>query len=287
MGSLRKKWFIEDFFVNSLIYLATVCVIAVLSLPIIDILVQGTGKISIEFLTETPRDSGRSGGISSIIVSTVLIMVVSLCAALPFAFATAVLLTEYLPQHSLSASIIRGSLDVLAGVPSIVFGLFGLAFFCRTLGLGYSILAGGLSLACMILPTLARSMCSALDSVGDQYRISGAALCLSRVSTLLFITLPVVLPGIMAGIILSLTRAIAETALLLFTSGYSDRMPNSVTDSGRSISVHIYELATNVPGGQSAAYGSALVLLIILMILSLALSIFGNGVHRKIVHGKK
>lgn len=268
-----------------LVYAISIVIIGILLLPVMEIITHGYEKISLDFILTNPTDSGRSGGIKSILVSTALIVSVSLATAVPLAFFTAALLTEYLHYTSKYAIAVRASLDILAGVPSVVFGLFGLAFFCRTLGMGYSIQAGGLTLACMILPTLCRSMCSALTSVGDQYRISGAALCMSRVSILFKVTVPVVLPALVAAVILGLTRAIAETALLLFTSGYSDRMPTGIADSGRSISVHIYELATNVPGGTEAAYGAAFVLLLMLTLLSILVNFVAGWLQNRLIKG--
>jgi len=247
------------------------CVVIVMLLPVIDIIIHGLPVLSWEFLTENPSSAGREGGIASILVSTSLIVGVSLFAAVPVAFGTALVLSEYVSPTSTLASLIRGSLDVLAGVPSVVFGLFGLALLCRELGLGYSILAGGLTLSCMILPLLTRSMYSAFESIGNQYRITGFALGLSRVSVLIHVSLPLALPAITAGIVLGLTRALAETAVLLFTSGYADRMPTSLLSSGRSISLHIYELMTNVPGGDQTAYGSALVLILLLGLISVVM----------------
>lgn len=265
--------------------LYAVVLVAVLAmlLPIWDIALHGIPALSWEFLTENPRDAGRRGGIASILVSTGLIVGVSLAAAVPLAFGTALLLAEYLPQESNATAFIRGSLDILAGVPSVVFGLFGLALLCRQLGLGYSILAGGLTLACMILPTLTRTMCSAFEALGSQYRIAGSALGLSRVSILLHVSLPLALPAITAGIVLGLTRALAETAVLLFTSGYADRMPGSLLHSGRSISLHIYELATNVPGGEQAAYGSAFVLIFLLGLLSFGMHTLSHHVQKRFI----
>lgn len=262
--------------------LVALAVLAML-MPVWDIAVNGIKAVSWEFLTENPLDAGRKGGIASILVSTALIVGVSLAAAVPLAFGTALLLAEYLPPESRLTSFIRGSLDILAGVPSVVFGLFGLALLCRQLGLGYSILAGGLTLACMILPTLTRTMCSAFEALGNQYRIAGSALGLSRVSILLNVSLPLALPAITAGIVLGLTRALAETAVLLFTSGYADRMPTSLLNSGRSISLHIYELATNVPGGDQAAYGSAFVLIVLLGLLSLGMHSLSHHVQKRFI----
>lgn len=265
--------------------LAALVLLAIVAMlmPLADIVIHGLPALSWEFISENPSDAGRSGGIASILVSTALIVGVSLAAAVPLAFGTALFLSEYLSPTSWATSLIRGSLDILAGVPSVVFGLFGLALLCRYLELGYSILAGGLTLACMILPTLTRTMCAAFEALGNQYRIAGSALGLSRTAVLLQVSLPLALPAITAGIVLGLTRALAETAVLLFTSGYADRMPTSLRDSGRSMSLHIYELATNVPGGESAAYGSALVLIVLLGVLSYAMHALSHRVQQRYI----
>lgn len=259
----------------------TMLVSAMLVWPLVVVVGKGLQALSIAFLLAVPADAGRSGGIAPILVSTLAIVTVSLATALPMAFAIAVLLTEACDPAGRVATLMRASLDVLAGVPSVVFGLFGLSFFCRQLGLGYSIAAGGLTLGCMILPTLARAMTRALEVASDAHRPGGAALGLSRQAVLWNVTVPVALPGICAGIVLAMTRALAETAVLLFTSGYSDRMPGSILDSGRSISVHIYELSTNVPGGSFNAYGSALALLLLLAVLSLCVHAAMTWMHRR------
>lgn len=160
------------------------------------------------------------------------------------------------------------ALDILAGVPSIVFGLFGNAFFCVTLGLGFSILSGGLTLACMALPLLARATEVSLRSLPAETRQAAAALGLSQGRTILRLLLPAAAPGIAAGLALAMGRALAETAALIFTSGYVDRMPESLHDSGRALSVHIYDLALNVSGGEASAAASALVLVALLVLLN-------------------
>lgn len=189
-------------------------------------------------------------------------------------------------RGSTAAPLTRLSLDVLAGVPSIVFGLFGYAFFGVVLGLGYSIASGGLTLACMILPILIRTVEAGLGARGDDWRRAGAALGVSRATLLWHVLLPITAPAIAAGLMLGIGRATAETAALLFTSGYVDRMPSSLGDSGRALSVHIYELTMNVPGGDQAAYGSAIVLVaVILLINGLALLASHHWLMRK-VHGE-
>jgi phosphate transport system permease protein len=242
--------------------------VLVLVAPLLQVLLQGWPLLSLDLLLTAPSDAGRSGGIAPVLVSTLWIVALALALALLLALAAAVSLNELLDPDGRLAGVLRASLDVLAGVPSIVFGLFGLAFFCRQLGMGYSIAAGGATLACMVLPTLTRALTSALQAVPGGPRQAGAALGLSKLTVLVCVTLPLALPGVCAGLMLALTRALAETALLLFTSGYADRMPSSVWDSGRTVSVHIYDLATNVPGGTPRAYASALVLLLMLGLLS-------------------
>ena len=153
-------------------------------------------------------------------------------------------------------------------MPSIIFGLFGNACFSLFLGLGFSILSGGLTLACMVLPLLIRSIEGALRAVPDDYRSAAAALGISHAATLRRILLPVATPGIVVGLVLAVGRALAETAALLFTSGYVDRMPASVFDSGRALSVHVYDLAINVPGGERHAYATALVLALLLLAIN-------------------
>lgn len=252
---------------------------ALLAWPLVVVLVNGLPALGWDFFSSHPSDAGRGGGIAPILVSTLAIVLTSLIAALPLAVGIAVMLSEVCAPEGVPARIMRTSLDVLAGVPSIVFGLFGLSLFCRALGLGYSIAAGGLTLACMILPTMARAFHHAIEAAAAPHRAGAIALGMSRRAVLLWLVLPLALPGLSAGLVLAMTRALAETALLLFTSGYSDRMPGSIMDSGRSISVHIYDLSTNVPGGMPNAYGSALALLLLLALLSFAVHSATRLIH--------
>ena len=237
-----------------------------------DVFWHGMSQVNWEFLTQSPTNAGREGGIAPIIVSTALIVGVCLAVSIPLGVGTAVLIAEFAANKSILGRLVRLSLDVLAGVPSIVFGLFGNAFFCKTLGMGFSILSGGLTLACMVLPILIRSTQEGFRAVPDDYRRSAAALGVSRIATLWELLLPAAMPGVAVGLLLGLGRAIAETAALIFTSGYVDRMPESLWDSGRSLSVHIYDLAMNVSGGEANAYASALVLVSFLVLINSAIS---------------
>ena len=257
---------------TTLIWVVAAVVTSSLLWLLSDILWHGVGQVNWEFLLVAPRNAGREGGISPILVSTGLIIGVCMAVSIPLGVGTAVLLSEFASQKSILGKLVRLSLDILAGVPSIVFGLFGNAFFCKTLGLGFSILSGGLTLACMVLPILIRSTQEGFRGVPDDYRRAGAALGLSRTAMLWELLLPAAIPGLVVGLLLGLGRAIAETAALIFTSGYVDRMPESLLDSGRSLSVHIYDLAMNVSGGEPHAYGSALVLMSFLLLINGAIS---------------
>ncbi len=248
-----------------------------------DLLWQGASHLSGSFLLSDPADSGRSGGIASILVSTLLILAVALMAAIPLGLMSAVWLTEYTRRDSTLGAAVRLSLDVLAGVPSIVFGLFGNAFFSVYLGLGFSIVSGGLTLACMILPIFIRTSEAGLSAVSDDWRRNAAALGMSRASVLWHVLLPAAAPAVASSIMLGVGRATAETAALIFTSGYVDRMPTSLFDSGRALAVHIYDLSMNVTGGDRAAYASALVLIVLIVAINTgALALSDRWLARKV-----
>lgn len=234
-----------------------------------DVLAQGVARLSWDFLTTPPTQGGRGGGIAPLLVSTGLLLAVCLAVCLPLALGTALFLTESAFARGRVGHGLSYCLDVLAGVPSIVFGLFGNAFFCVTLGLGFSILSGGLTLACMALPLLARATEESLRAVPVETRLAAAALGLSQTRTIGQLLLTAAAPGIAAGLVLAIGRALAETAALIFTSGYVDRMPESLLDSGRALSVHIYDLALNISGGEPSAYATALVLIALLVTLNL------------------
>jgi phosphate transport system permease protein len=202
------------------------------------------------------------------IVSTLLILLVAMTASVAVGGPAALLLAEFSDAESRFGRWVRRSLDILAGMPSIVFGLFGNALFCKLLGLRFSILAGGLTLACMVLPLFIRLTEEGLRAVPHGYRQAAASLALSRTTTITRILLPAALPSLAVGLVLGIGRALAETAALIFTSGYVDRMPESVFESGRSLSVHIYDLSMNVSGGDDSACASALVLILVLLALN-------------------
>lgn len=248
------------------VWLAAAIVVGVFLWLLGDLIVQGYGKLDPAFLSDAPQNAGRDGGIAPILVATLLILGVALAVTVPLGLGSAVYLSEYTGGNT--AQAIRMSLNMLAGVPSIVFGLFGNALFCIWLGMGFSIWSGGLTLACMMLPLFIGTTAAGLSAVSNEWRHGAAALGLSHAAALWQVLLPAAAPAITAGLMLSIGRALAETAALIFTSGYVDRMPGSLSDSGRALSVHIYDLSMNVTGGDAAAYGSALVLIVMLIIIN-------------------
>jgi phosphate transport system permease protein len=235
-------------------------------------LLDGGGKaLSWGFLWQAPQDAGRSGGIGPVLLSTVWVLSVCLLAAVPIGLGAALFLVETVDAKSHLGKSLQLALDVLGGIPSIVFGLFGNRFFCVELGMGFSILSGGLTLACMVLPLFVRSTEQALRACPSSYRQAANALNISRIGFIWHVMLPFALPGLAVGLVLAAGRALAETAVLLFTAGYVTRWPETWFDSGRTLAVHIYDLAMNVAGGTAPAAATALVLLgVALMFQALA-----------------
>jgi len=236
--------------------------IAILIAILAFVLGRGLRHLSWAFLTAAPIDSGRSGGVMPVIAGTLEVTLLGVAAATPLGVGTAIYLVEYTREGRLTR-LIRFGADCLAGVPSIIFGLFGFVLFVLTLGLGWSILAGGLTLAFMTLPTLIRTSEEALRAVPAAYREVSLSLGASKWQTIRKVVLPAAFPGILTGLILGLGRAIGETAAVIFTAGSSlpHRVPSSLYEGTRTLSVHFYQLARE---GISAdnAYATAAVLIL-------------------------
>ena len=263
------------------VWTSAVLIVGLLGWILADIFLRGLSDISLSYLWSDIEDAGRSGGILPIIVSTLAILMVTLVTSIPLSLATAIALTEHTRDLSRGGRLVRRSLDVLAAVPSIVFGLFGNAFFCIALGMGYSIWSGGLTLACMALPIMIRTTEQAIRAVPNEFGYASAALGVSRSTTIFRIVLPAAAPGLAAGLVLGIGRALAETAALIFTSGYVTRMPESLSDSGRSLSVHVYDLAMNVAGGNARSCAAATVLVTLLLLLNMIAVLLTKYVGRQ------
>ena len=238
------------------------------------ILSRGIPVLSLRFLFSNPEDMGRSGGIFPTIVGTILLPAVALVFAVPLGIGTAVYLTEY-TRESRATAVIRFGADCLAGIPSIIFGLFGFIFFVTILKMGWCMLSGGLTLAMMILPTIIRTTEEAIKAVPYSYREVSFSLGATRWRTIWRVVLPNALPGIVTGIILGIGRSIGETAAVIFTAGSSLKMPSSLFDSVRTMSVHFYILAREGISGENA-YGTAAVLIISVLLV--------NGISYWLMH---
>ncbi|PAV26116.1 phosphate ABC transporter, permease protein PstA [Tamilnaduibacter salinus] len=254
--------------IQGLLWLIGLTITATILWMLVDIGAGGLGTLNLSFLISPPEDAGRSGGIGPLLVSTLWILAICLAAVIPLGLGAALSIHEYLTDRPTLHALMLRSLDILGAVPSIVFGLFGYAFFAIKLGLGFSILSGGLTLACMALPLFARVALGALESVPPAYRQAASALSVSRTGWMLRILIPQASGGLAAALILAMSRALAETAVLLFTAGYVMRMPDSVLDSGRALAVHIYDLSMNTSGGDATAGATVIVLTGVLLLIN-------------------
>lgn len=233
-------------------------VVAILAM----IVARGAGAINWEFLTAMPRMGMRAGGIFPAIVGTCYLVAGALAVALPLGVAAAIYLSEYARPGPLRR-VIETAIINLAGVPSVVFGLFGLALFVTFFRFGASLLSGSLTLAVMILPVIITTSREALQSVPVSFRRVSLSLGVTRWSTIRHAVLPNALPGILTGAILGLSRAAGETAPILFTVAafYLPRLPQSIFDQAMALPYHLYVLSTQVPNVKPAIqYGTTLVL---------------------------
>ncbi len=246
----------------------TALTVAVLLFIIFFILRKGLPALSLEFLTKNPVDMGKEGGIFSTIIGTLVLTALAILIATPLGVGTAIYLTEYTWENAVTR-VIRFGAECLAGIPSIIFGLFGFILFVTKLGFGWSILSGGLTLAFMILPTIIRTSEEAIKSVPAAYRQVSFSLGGTKWQTVTRVVLPAALPGIVTGIILSIGRSIGETAAVIFTAGSALRIPTSLFSSSRTMSVHFYILAREGIS-MPRAYGTAAVLVIAILIVNVA-----------------
>ncbi len=240
---------------------------------IFDIVWNGIGAISVEFLTGLPRKGGAAGGIFPAIIGTLLLSFGTIVFALPLGMFTAIYLSEY-AKTSRFTRLIRMAIETLAGVPSIVFGLFGLGLFCLFFGFGQSLLAGCLTLACMVLPIIIVTSEEALKSVPQSFREGSLALGATKWQTVRKNVLPYAVPGMLKGSLLGVSRAAGETAPILLTAVayFLPRLPQSVYDPVMALPYHLFILATQLPDQAKVRplqYGTAFVLLILVLGLNL------------------
>jgi phosphate transport system permease protein len=271
LGALYFGWdYLSQKYVEKIsfgiIAAAAFIVLAILIIILGYIVIKGLPAISWEFLTQPPKDLGRAGGIFPAIVGTLYLVAGAILIALPLGVGAAIYLVEYTREGRITR-IIRNGVDLLNGTPSIVFGLFGFAFIVLYLTVGVSLLAGQITLALMILPTVIRTTEESLKNIPQSLREGSLALGASRWQTISKVVIPPAVPGIVTGAILCIGRAAGETAPIMFTAViFSSRfLPDSVFDPVMALPYHLFILATNVPGASANMYGTALVLLILVV----------------------
>ena len=256
-----------------IIRLMSLSILGVLVWIIAFILVRGIGAVSWEFLTSMPDDGMTGGGILPAIVGTICLSVGSMIFAFPIGVLSGIYLNEYAGNGKI-IRFIRMMTNNLSAIPSIVFGLFGMALFVNGLGFGDSILAGSLTLGILVLPVVIRTTEEALKQVDDSYRHGSLALGASKLQTIFKVVLPMAMPNVLTGLILSLGRVSGETAPILFTVAayFLPKLPTSIFDQVMALPYHLYVLSTSgtdIEASRSMAFGTAFVLVMIVLILNL------------------
>ena len=265
--------------------LVSLMVVGVLFVILGFIMLKGLKVINWEFLTSMPTDGMTGGGIYPAIIGTLCLIAGSMIFAFPVGVFSAIYMNEYLKETFLK-KFIRTMTNNLAGIPSIVFGLFGMALFVNTLKFGDSIIAGSLTLGLMVLPVIIRTTEEALKSVDDSLRIGSYALGATRLQTIRRVVLPVAFPNILTGLILSIGRVSGETAPILFTVAvyFLPKLPSGIFDQVMALPYHLYVLTTsgtNVEESRPMAYGTAFVLIMIVLILNLLANLIRKVAGKK------
>ena len=267
----------------ALLFLATLLVVLPVAVILFIIVAKGASALSWDFLLPMPRDGMTAGGILPAILGTLYLVLGAVLFAVPLGVAAAVYLVEYSSDNRFSR-LVKLAIVNLAGVPSVVYGLFGLGIFVTFFRFGASILSGALTLGIMILPVIITSAREALESVPRHFRTVSLSLGASRWQTVRHAVLPHALPGIMTGMILGLGRAAGETAPILFTVAafYLPRLPQSLFDQTMALPYHLYVISTQVPGiPENVRYGTGLVLLALVLLLNLAAIVLRARFRRK------
>lgn len=271
---LSGKWRISDMILYVLIGLCAAFAVLLLVSIIVYVLMRGIGSVNWQFLTTVTSVRKGTVGIAGNIVNTVMIVILTMLIATPVGVGAAIYLNEY-AKPGKAVRIIEFATETLAGIPSIIFGLFGRIFFGETLGLGYSLLTGALTLILMVLPLITRNTQEALKMVPNSYRHGAVGLGAGKWYTIRTILLPSSMPGIITGVILAIGRIVGESAALLFTAGSGKALPKTfvaifpkIFQSGGTMTINLYLSATS-EGDFDTAFGSAVVLLVLVFLINL------------------
>lgn len=260
----------SSFILFALSVLCAFITVSILLFLIIYILVQGIPNLTPDlFALEYTSDNAS---LMPALVNTIIMTAISLLIAVPLGIFAAIYLVEYAKRGNKLVAAIRTTAETLSGIPSIVYGLFGMLFFVSTLGWGNSLIAGACTMAIMILPLIMRTTEEALQTVPDSFREGSFGLGAGKLRTVFRVILPTAIPGILSGIILAIGRVVGESAALIYTAGTIAQYPKDLLSSTRTLSVHMY-LCTNEGLHTSQAYGTAVVLLVLVVLIN-ALSSF-------------
>ena len=271
-----------------LMWVCAIIAVAVLLAIVGYVTINGLKVIDLEFLTTRPAGGvSGEGGMSTTIVTTIYLVIITTLIAAPLGILAAIYMVEYAEETENSKEIVRRivknariGVEILAGVPSIVFGLFGFIIFVSHLKLNFSLLSAGLSGACLILPTIIRTTEEAILTVPRSYREGSLALGATKWQTISSVVLPTAIPGIVTGIVLSIGRIVAETAIFWVTLGGSYRLPKDIMSSGRTMALHVYSLASETRAFEKAL-GTSTILIIIIIILNLTINFTTRQFKRK------
>ena len=272
-----KKRKILDSLLYAIMDMSLTGVLASLVFVLVYIFRSQAGFLNFSFLT------GVQNGILPMVVTTLYLVLVSIAIALPVGIATAIFLNEYSGDSSL-IKILRLAIETLAGIPSIIYGLFGLLVFCRFLSFGQSIIAGAFTLSIMILPVIIRTTEESLKSIPDTFREGSLALGATKFQTIVHVVLPSALPGIVTSVILAIGRVVGESAPVLLTVGITKNMPRSVFESGRTLTIHLYYLTNEAvrPEDFGIAFATASVLVILVVIINTSTKIVTHNFRKKL-----
>ena len=260
-----------------LVMLSAIFTFAVLLFLIAYVLIHGVPYLKPSLFSFTY--SSENASLMPALINTVIMTVLSLLIAVPFGVFSAIFLVEYAKRGNKFVEVIRLTTETLQGIPSIVYGLFGMLFFVSTCGWGFSILAGAFTLAIMVLPLIMRSTEEALKAVPDSYREGSFGLGAGKLRTVFRIVLPSAVPGILAGVILAIGRIVGETAALIYTSGTVAQIPKSVFSSGRTLAVHMYNLASEGLY-MDQAYATAVILLVLVVGINTVSSVIAKKITK-------
>lgn len=271
----KKKIRIGDFFLYGLIFLSSLLAVLFLVFIIIYVFAKGLKSVTPGFLTTVTSVRKGTVGIAGNIVNTILIILLTMIIATPIGVGAAIYLNEYAKPGKF-VSLIEFATEVLSGIPSIIFGLFGMMFFGETLGMGYSIMTGSLTLILMVLPLITRNTQEALKTVPNGYRNGAIGLGAGKWYMIRTILIPSAMPGIITGVILAIGRIVGESAALLFTAGSAKLLPKGILgifdkifQSGGTLTIQLYLSATS-EGDFDSAFGIAVVLIVIVLIINFA-----------------